>query len=105
MPKPMEMVAKPKNFKKSLNRFLAMLKPWAIPIVIAMILSVSATVCSIFGPKILGDMTNTAVEDFVRVTQENGGQIPDAETMAYSLNWDKLGSFDRRSYWSSFRQS
>lgn len=93
MPKPMEMVAKPKNFKKSLNRFLAMLKPWAIPIVIAMILSVSATVCSIFGPKILGDMTNTAVEDFARVTQENGGQIPDAETMAHSLNWDKLGSF------------
>lgn len=89
----MEMVAKPKNFKKSLNRFLTMLKPWAIPIIIAMILSVSATVCSIFGPKILGNMTNTAVEDFARVTQENGGQIPDAETMAHSLNWDKLGSF------------
>lgn len=91
MPKPMGMVAKPKNFKKSLNRFLAMLKPWAIPIIIAMLLAIAATVCNIFGPKILGNMTNTAVEDFARVIQENGGQIPDAETMAHSLNWGKLG--------------
>lgn len=92
MPKPLGPVTKPKNFKKSLVRFLAMLKPWRIPIVVALLLAAASTVCGLFGPKILGSMTNTAVEDFGRVIAENGGQIPDAETMASSLNWSKLGS-------------
>lgn len=86
-------VSKPKNFKKSLSRFLAVLRPWAVPIIIALLLAIASTICGIFGPKILGNMTNTAVEDFTRVMTENGGQIPDAETMASSLNWGKLGGF------------
>ena len=69
-----------------------MLKPWRLPIMAALLLATAATVCGLFGPKILGNMTNTAVEDFGRVIAENGGQIPDAETMASSLNWGELGS-------------
>lgn len=93
MPRVMGAVSKPKNFKKSLSRFLAVLRPWAVPIIIALLLAIASTICGIFGPKILGNMTNTAVEDFTRVMTENGGQIPDAETMASSLNWGKLGGF------------
>ena len=92
MPKPLGPVTKPKNLKKSLARFLSMLKPWRLPIMAALLLATAATVCGLFGPKILGNMTNTAVEDFGRVIAENGGQIPDAETMASSLNWGELGS-------------
>lgn len=93
MPRPIGAVTKPKNFKKTFRCFILMLKPWLVPVIIAMLLAVAATVCGIFGPKILGNMTNTAVEDFQRVIAENGGKLPDAETMAGSLNWGKLGGF------------
>ena len=86
MPKPLGPVTKPKNLKKSLARFLSMLKPWRLPIMAALLLATAATVCGLFGPKILGNMTNTAVEDFGRVIAENGGQIPDAEARSIGEN-------------------
>lgn len=54
MPKPMGAVAKPKNLKKSLKRFFTMLKPWAVPTIIALLLATASTICGIFGPKSSG---------------------------------------------------
>lgn len=93
MPKPMGAVAKPKNLKKSLKRFFTMLKPWAIPTIVALLLATASTICGIFGPKILGNMTNTAVENFQQAVAENGGTLPDAETLTNALDWGKLGGY------------
>lgn len=93
MPRPMGAVAKPKNLAKSMKRFLQTLRPWMVGVIISCILAVGATVCSIFGPKILGRMTDTAVENFQGAVIENGGQVPDSEALAAAIDWEKLGSF------------
>ncbi len=49
---------KPKDFKKSLKKFSAYISPFYVAIIVSLILAVASTVCSIFGPKILGNMTN-----------------------------------------------
>lgn len=82
---------KPKNLKVALKRFLSTLRPWMPLIVIAMILSIGATVCSIFGPKLLGEMTNSAVEDYGAAVASANGEVPDSETIAEAINWGKLG--------------
>ncbi len=92
MPRPMGAVAKPKNLAKSMKRFLQTLRPWMVGVIISCILAVGATVCSIFGPKILGRMTDTAVENFQGAVIENGGQVPNGEALAAAIDWGKLGS-------------
>ncbi len=82
---------KPKNLGVAFKRFVSTLKPWMIPIIFAMVLSVGATVCSIFGPKVLGEMTNTAAEDYGQAVVEAGGQVPDSETLGAAISWEKLG--------------
>lgn len=82
---------KPKKMSLAFKRFAITLRPWMVPIIFAMILSIGATVCSIFGPKVLGQMTNTAVEDYGKAVAENGGQIPDSDTLGAALSWDELG--------------
>lgn len=82
---------KPKNLGVAFKRFVSTLKPWMIPIIFAMVLSVGATVCSIFGPKVLGEMTNTAAEDYGQAVIEAGGQVPDSETLGAAISWEKLG--------------
>ncbi len=82
---------KPKNLGVAFKRFVSTLKPWMVPIIFAMVLSVGATVCSIFGPKVLGEMTNTAAEDYGQAVVEAGGQVPDSETLGAAISWGKLG--------------
>ena len=82
---------KPKNLGVAFKRFVSTLKPWMAPIIFAMVLSVGATVCSIFGPKVLGEMTNTAAEDYGQAVVEAGGQVPDSETLGAAISWGKLG--------------
>ena len=82
---------KPKNLGVAFKRFVSTLKPWMIPIIFAMVLSVGATVCSIFGPKVLGEMTNTAAEDYGQAVVEAGGQVPDSETLGAAISWENLG--------------
>jgi len=62
-----------------------------IPIVFAVILAIAATICSIFGPKILGQMTNTAVEDYQAAVSRADGQMPTPEQLNDALNWEKIG--------------
>ncbi len=82
---------KPKNLGVAFKRFVSTLKPWMVPIIFAMVLSIGATVCSIFGPKVLGEMTNTAAEDYGQAVIEAGGQVPDSETLGAAISWEKLG--------------
>lgn len=91
MPKGARSVEKPKSLGLAAKRFLQSLKPWILPIVVSIILAVAATVCSIFGPNILGQMTNTAVENYQTAFMEAGGQMPSSEALAAAIDWGKIG--------------
>ena len=51
-------VAKPKDFKKTSLAFVSYLKPHWTGFVLVLALAVSSTVCGLFGPKLLGNMTD-----------------------------------------------
>ncbi len=91
MPRPSHSTEKPKSLGKAMKRFLQSLRPWTLPIVVSIILAVIATVLSIFGPNVLGQMTNTAVENYQTAVIEAGGKLPDAETLSRALDWGKIG--------------
>ncbi|MCL2174139.1 ABC transporter ATP-binding protein/permease [Candidatus Saccharibacteria bacterium] len=60
-------VEKPKDFKKSMGRLLKTLKPHRIGVAAVVLLTILATGLAIIGPKILGNMTNQIVDDFISV--------------------------------------
>lgn len=91
MPRPMMGGAKPKKIGKTVKQFLAVLSRWRWQIIAALVLSIASTVCGVFGPKILGDMTNVAVENFQGAVVENGGHIPSSDALAAAIDWGKIG--------------
>ena len=64
MPTPHKTVDRPKNLKVSAKIFLKSLKPYRLPIIVAIIFAVGSTILSIFGPRILGQMTTDAMNSF-----------------------------------------
>lgn len=54
--------AKPKDSKKALFVFLKSLKAFRITIILALIFALASNILGLFSPKILGNMTNSAVE-------------------------------------------
>ncbi len=92
MPRPMMGVGKPKKMGKTVKQFLAVLSRWRWQILVALMLSVASTVCGVFGPKILGDMTNVAVENFQGAVAENGGHVPSSDVLAAAIDWGKIGN-------------
>ena len=68
---------KPKDAKASAVRLLKSLKPWRLLLIFAVLFAILSTVFSIFGPKILGDITTTAVSS---VTQTG------------TVDWNKIST-------------
>lgn len=91
MPRSAHATEKPKSLGVASKVFLKSLKPWLIPILISIVLAIAATVCSIFGPKLLGNMTNYAVEDYGAAIMQNQGVIPSADELADAINWGRIG--------------
>lgn len=91
MPRPSHATEKPKSIGNATRVFLKSLRPWLIPILISIVLAIAATVCSIFGPKLLGNMTNYAVEDYGAAVMQAGGEIPSADELSAAINWDRIG--------------
>ena len=60
MPGPRRGADKPKNFEKTLKRFMIEAKPYKKTVILAVVLSVVAVLLTIFGPMILGLMTTSA---------------------------------------------
>jgi ATP-binding cassette subfamily B protein len=58
-------VEKPKHFKKSLGQLLGVLKPHRVAIGVTILLTIVATIFSIVSPKVLGNMTNQIVDDYM----------------------------------------
>ncbi len=76
MPKP-KSIQKPKNIRYSAKKLIISLKPWLPYIITGTILTILSSILSIFGPKILGDMTTNAVSSL----SENG-----------AINWQSVSS-------------
>lgn len=91
MPRPSHATEKPKSIGTATRVFLKSLRPWLIPILISIVLAIAATVCSIFGPKLLGNMTNYAVEDYGAAVMQAGGEIPSADELSAAINWGRIG--------------
>lgn len=90
MPRGGHLTEKPKSLGRAFKMFARSLKPWMVPLIFAIILAIAATVCSIFGPDILGQMTNSAVEDYQLAAMQAGG-IPNAEQLGEAINWGRIG--------------
>jgi ATP-binding cassette subfamily B protein len=61
------LVEKPKNFKGTLQNLLQYLKPYWISITVVLVLAVASNIFSIVGPKVLGNITNHVVADYVKI--------------------------------------
>lgn len=69
---------KPKNFRRTMGKFLAYLKPYWTAIIIVIIFAVASTVFAILSPKYLGKMTTQVVKDYVKMRTYDAivGKLP-----------------------------
>ncbi len=58
---------KAKNFKASMARLIKYLSAFKVGIVVVVIFAVASTLFSILSPKILGNMTNDIVDDYINI--------------------------------------
>lgn len=89
---PRHATMKPQNLGAATHIFLKSLRPWLFPIIFAGLLAIAATICSIFGPSILGQMTDTAIGDYQAAIERASGNVPGSAELNTALNWGKLGS-------------
>jgi len=64
----MGVVQKPKNFKKTMRQLGEYIKPFWLSLTVVFIFTIASTIFVIVSPKILGQMTNQVVNDFVSRT-------------------------------------
>lgn len=61
----MGLVEKPKNFSSTIKKLVAYVKPFWISIIFVFAFAIASTIFAIVSPKILGNMTNRVVSDFI----------------------------------------
>lgn len=66
MPRNKLIDAKPKNFKTSLKLFFGSLKQHKFALLLPLLLAVAGNLLTLLGPKILGNMTNSAVDSVTK---------------------------------------
>ena len=49
---------KPKNFKKAMGKLIRFIKPFLIPVIVALVFAVAGTVLNLIGPNVLSDLTD-----------------------------------------------
>jgi ATP-binding cassette subfamily B protein len=86
-------VDKPKHFGRTMKKLAGYLKQYMLQIILTVIFAIASTVFAIVSPKILGNMTNQIVDDYVAIKFYDGvtaqaGQLPAGTTGAMIL--DKL---------------
>jgi len=58
---------KAKNFKSTMKQFIGYLKPYWASIIVVLVFAIAGTSFAIIGPKILGQMTNQIVDDYISI--------------------------------------
>ena len=76
--------AKAKNFKGTLGKLVQYMRPFWISIIIVIVFAILSTVFSIMSPKILGNMTNQVVSDYINMTvyDQTMARLPAGTTLA-----------------------
>lgn len=64
---------KPKDFRSSLKRLIANLKPYRIQLIVAILLSTGTSLAQIFGPRMMGQATTVIFEGLVQKVRGQGG--------------------------------
>lgn len=74
----MGVVAKPKNFGKTMRQLGEYIKPFWVQLAIVVVFTLASTIFVIASPKILGRMTNQVVDDYVRrmAYDQLAGKLP-----------------------------
>ncbi len=104
---------KAKDFKKTASEFLKYLKPYRINLILVLLLALAATVFTIAGPKMLGQMTDVVVQglagrgkiDFSQIVKIGSwliGLYAASALFCYLQNWIMAGVSQKITY--SFRQ-
>ena len=57
---------KPKDFKKAMGKLILFVKPFLIPIIVALVFAVAGTVLNLVGPNVLSDLTDVIQGSFIR---------------------------------------
>lgn len=60
-------VDKPKDFKASMRSLIQYLKPYWVSIIFVIFFSILSTIFAIISPKILGNITNDIVDDYINI--------------------------------------
>lgn len=56
---------KPKDFKKAMGKLILFIKPFIIPVIIALVFAVAGTVLNLIGPNVLSDLTDAIQAAFL----------------------------------------
>ena len=57
---------KPRDFRRTMQRLVVYLRPFWASIALVLLLAIGSTVFAIFGPRILGDITNLVVNGYTQ---------------------------------------
>lgn len=63
----MGLVEKPKNFWATMKKLVSYLRPFWISIILVFAFAIASTIFAILSPRILGDMTNQVVSDYINM--------------------------------------
>lgn len=63
----MSLVEKPKNFSATMKKLALYMKPFWVAIIFVFIFAIASTIFAIVSPKILGNMTNQVVGDYINI--------------------------------------
>lgn len=61
------LVEKPKNLSGTLKKLVSYMRPMWVSVILVVVFAIASTVFAIISPKILGNMTNQVVNDFVNM--------------------------------------
>ena len=66
---------KPKNFKKAMGKLIQFIKPFLVPVVIALVFAVGGVALNLIGPDVLSDLTNTIQSSFAYLPEQGIEQV------------------------------
>src|SRR3989339_767395 len=84
----MSLVVKPKDFSATMKKLIAYLKPFWIAIIFVIVFAVASALFAIVSPKILGNMTNQVVSDYMRIKAfDSGVAMPTRPEIDFGALW------------------
>ena len=86
---------KPKDFKGTVSKLSKYLKVYKFSIILVLLLSVVATIFTIVGPKLLGQVTNNIVSDYIGIVVYNriAENLPEGESIPEGTKFEDIKLF------------